>query len=44
MPVSSSIPSHEDLLAQKKKKKLLTIGSEMFNQGPSKGETLCLTF
>lgn len=37
MPVSECIPSYEDLIARKKKKKLLTTGSELFNNHPSKG-------
>lgn len=37
MPISSNIPSHEDLLAQKKRKRLLAMGTELFNQVPSKG-------
>ncbi len=37
MPISDNIPSHEDLIAQKKKKRLLTVGTELFNQTPAKG-------
>lgn len=37
MPISPNIPSHEDLIAQKQKKRLLTTGTELFNQSPAKG-------
>lgn len=38
MPITSTcIPSHEDLIAQKQKKRLLATGTELFNQQPSKG-------
>uniref|UniRef100_A0A5S6QUR4 SEC7 domain-containing protein n=1 Tax=Trichuris muris TaxID=70415 RepID=A0A5S6QUR4_TRIMR len=36
---SASIPSHEDLIALKTKKRILTAGSELFNQQPLKGIT-----
>lgn len=37
MPISPSIPSHEDLIAQKQKKRLLATGTELFNKNPAKG-------
>ncbi|KFD71266.1 hypothetical protein M514_04892 [Trichuris suis] len=37
MSPSPSIPSHEDLVALKTKKRILTAGSELFNQQPLKG-------
>lgn len=35
--ISKNIPSHEELMAVKRKKKLLTTGTEQFNSKPKKG-------
>lgn len=35
--ISKNIPSHEELMAVKRKKKLLTSGTEQFNIKPKKG-------